>query len=255
MASAKSRNTEVSPLITTVGIVVIGGVFIEAAIIPGMLLGCSAFLAPKALKTLLRTSGPANKRYKKIVTTSAKAIAAPEFIAHIIKPSRSITKAFTFRVVSTSLDFGWNYAILGDIGVAAGLSSVSLVVAPIFYLVHETAWNIHRAQNLMSERVDHHISLTPSSVRSMRGPRLITASINSKVYKTITYRIFATLSEFGTNYVFARNVPQALSLTAFSAIIGPFIYYGHEIMWEYIEPEIRADTSKSKQLSKKYVDD
>lgn len=226
---------EVSPIVTTMGLVVIGGVFVEAALIPGILLGCSAFIAPKVLRAILRSKKSKIQEFHDPVISNTKPVRSPLFAEHIIMPTRSIAKMCTFRATSTGLDFAWNYAILGDVGVAAGLSSVSLVVAPLFYLIHETVWNIYSVQYSGSRRIIHDKSQFGGSLLSTNQFRITTSSDNSKILKTITYRLFATVSEFGTNYVFARNLPQALSLTAFSATMGPFIYYGHEIIWEKLD--------------------
>lgn len=54
---------------------------------------------------------------------------------------QAIAKTITFRVIVTSLDFTVNYVVLGEFATAAGLSAFALVVGPLFYLIHETAWN------------------------------------------------------------------------------------------------------------------
>ena len=70
----------------------------------------------------------------------------PEGRALVAAPRRftikqAIAKTITFRVIVTSLDFTVNYVVLGEFATAAGLSAFALVVGPLFYLIHETAWN------------------------------------------------------------------------------------------------------------------
>ena len=54
---------------------------------------------------------------------------------------QSVMKTVTFRVLVTGLDFSANYLILQNATVAAGLSAISVVGGPLFYLTHEAAWN------------------------------------------------------------------------------------------------------------------
>ena len=127
-----------------------------------------------------------------------------------------------FRAVVITLDFGANYLVLGEPATAAGLSAISLVGGPVFYLVHEVAWN--RA---------HRSGLT---VSAGRDPLVARA-----VVKTITYRTFATAMEFTTNYVVVGDVATAALLSAFGFIVGPFLYFGHEMAWGRLGP--RAETA------------
>jgi uncharacterized membrane protein len=41
----------------------------------------------------------------------------------------------------TSIEFTVNYIVIGELATAAGLSALAMVVAPLFYLGHEAAWN------------------------------------------------------------------------------------------------------------------
>src|SRR5262249_58935855 len=54
---------------------------------------------------------------------------------------QAIAKTVTFRIIVTTLDFTTNYIVIGELATAAGLSTFNLVVGPVFYLAHETAWN------------------------------------------------------------------------------------------------------------------
>ncbi|HKN26853.1 MAG TPA: DUF2061 domain-containing protein [Roseiarcus sp.] len=51
--------------------------------------------------------------------------------------------------------------------------------------------------------------------------------------KTIAFRIFATATDFATNFVVIGDVATAATLSAFGFVLGPFVYFGHEKAWEY----------------------
>jgi uncharacterized membrane protein len=51
--------------------------------------------------------------------------------------------------------------------------------------------------------------------------------------KTITFRTIATVMDFTANYVVVRDVATAVGLSAFAFVVGPFVYLGHEKLWDY----------------------
>src|SRR5207302_11166839 len=104
-----------------------------------MLIGGAVVLAPKYLRplfgpTVRRRNAPKRPRAKR------QELAAPVAPARLgIK--QAIAKTITFRIIVTTLDFTTNYIVIGELATAAGLSTFNLVVGPLFYLAHETAWN------------------------------------------------------------------------------------------------------------------
>src|SRR5262249_59753725 len=54
---------------------------------------------------------------------------------------QAIAKTITFRIIVTTLDFTTNYVVIGELATAAGLSTLHLVVGPVFYFFHATALN------------------------------------------------------------------------------------------------------------------
>jgi uncharacterized membrane protein len=56
---------------------------------------------------------------------------------------RAVVKTFTYRVIVTTIDFGANYFVTGELTTAAGLSSLLLVAGPIAYFAHEAAWHYY----------------------------------------------------------------------------------------------------------------
>src|SRR5262245_57352766 len=130
----------------TVGLSMLAGAaLLEAALIPGLVIGGAAVLAPKYLPTLRRglqpLFGPTARR--------RKARTAPRRERQDVKataPARlgikqAIAKTITFRIIVTTLDFTTNIVVIGEFATAAGLSTFNLIVGPVFYLAHETAWN------------------------------------------------------------------------------------------------------------------
>jgi uncharacterized membrane protein len=51
--------------------------------------------------------------------------------------------------------------------------------------------------------------------------------------KTITFRTAATVMDFTADYVFVGDVAIAAGLSAFAFLVGPFVYLGHEKLWDY----------------------
>jgi uncharacterized membrane protein len=59
--------------------------------------------------------------------------------------------------------------------------------------------------------------------------------VSRALAKTITYEVVTTVSEFGANYLFVRDLAAAAGLTAFSAVVAPFVYFVHEKAWDYYD--------------------
>jgi len=51
--------------------------------------------------------------------------------------------------------------------------------------------------------------------------------------KTITFRTIGTAIDFTTNYVVVADIATAAGLSAFGFVLGPFVYFGHERVWDY----------------------
>jgi uncharacterized membrane protein len=212
--------------VAATGAVAAGAVLLEAAIVPGLLIGAAAVLAPQ----LVLGRGRAKPRQKTAQKTTQRRGEAPLHerlskslgdLTHI-KFSRSVVKTITFRVIVTSLDFTANYLVLQQASTAAGLSAISLVGGPLFYFLHETAWNYL----VGSGKLQLATSRLPQSLAT-----------NHPLVKTITYRTFATIVEFTTNYVVVGDLATAALLSSFGFFLGPFVYYGHELAWERFSPE------------------
>jgi uncharacterized membrane protein len=216
----------------TVGVVVAGAALLELAIIPGVLIGGTAVLAPQYLpklgrgvRSLLNSSfwQRAEPAVPLPVRTDIKAALAPATV------KRAIAKTITFRIIVTTLDFSVNYVVLGELATAAGLSAFALVAGPLFYLAHETAWNY---LGVSDERVDLTILLPvgPEAEAPATAPGGLT--ISRALAKTITYRTIATVVDFATNYVVVGDLVTAVGLSASGFILGPFVYLGHEMVWD-----------------------
>src|SRR5580692_11271938 len=139
----------------TVGLgVLVGAALFETALIPGLLIGGVAVLAPRYLP-----KGTLPKLRRRVETLAEKALhrqpageatAAPQQqsvvgSAQNILPKfaigQAVAKTITFRIIVTGLDFTTNYLVIGEVATAAGLSTFNLIAGPLFYLAHEASWN------------------------------------------------------------------------------------------------------------------
>jgi uncharacterized membrane protein len=224
-----------------VGVTVLAGAaLLEAALIPGLLIGGAALLAPKAFPALRRGLRPlADAATRRRAEPEAPQPARPGqkkpplSLPASLGIGRAVAKTITFRIIVTTLDFTTNYVVIGELSTAAGLSTFNLVAGPLFYLAHETAWN-HFGP------LGETVTLSRSGFRASgetapEGERGFTMS--RALAKTITFRTFATIMDFTTNYVVVRDVATAAGLSAFAFFVGPFVYMGHEKLWDYYYPE------------------
>ncbi len=208
----------------TVGAVVAGAALLEAALIPGVAIGAAAVLTPGGLPWLRRNLAPLLKPAKRRPTPTIKPATAAPFGFPI---KQALAKTITYRIIVTALDFSWNYVVIGEVAAAAGLSAITLAVAPVFYFVHEAAWEYSSAKAKRAAGADGE---SPDATAPLVG--LGGYSVNRALAKTITFRTFATTTDFATNYVIVRDLPQAVMLTAFGFVVGPFVYLGHEMAWD-----------------------
>ena len=240
----------------TVGLTVLAGAaLLETALIPGILIGGGAVLAPRYLpkgalpslrrrvetlagKTIQQRSAPDASRQP---PTGAPQSMLPKFAI-----GQAVAKTITFRIIVTTLDFSTNYLVIGEVATAAGLSTYNLIAGPLFYLTHEAAWNyLGPADNAVGVP-----ALTKASTQTdaERGS-LSRFTISRALAKTITFRVIASTMDFATNYFVVRDVGSALILSASGFILGPFVYFGHEKAWDYFSrPRQGADLPPLKLL-------
>lgn len=218
-----------------VGIAVVAGAaLIEAALIPGLVIGGAAVLAPqfmpKALPRLLRRKArpAASSRQSNAPDAGRALVSSQTSLLPRFAVGQAVAKTITYRLIVTTLDFTTNYIVIGELATAAGLSTFNLVAGPLFYFAHEAAWNY----------VGHPESgvelplLTPTK----ENPEQVAiggVTLSRALAKTITFRTLATVTDFTTNYVVVGNVGQAVILSATGFVLGPFVYYGHEKAWDY----------------------
>ena len=230
----------------TLGVTVLAGAALfEAALIPGIVIGGAAVLAPRLLPSRQRRIANAGMRPRAPGKTSGQLSAvvsggaasdpkAAPLLSALLPArfglKRAIAKTITYRVIVTTLDFTTNYVVIGELAAAAGLSAFSLVVAPLFYLTHETAWNYYGPPG---NAVDVPVGLGGRRKGADPGARF---TISRALAKTITFRSIGTVMDFATNYVVVRDVATAAGLLAFGFVVGPFIYLGHEKVWDRFAP-------------------
>lgn len=216
----------------TVGLTVLAGAALfEVAVIPGVVIGAAAVLAPTYLPKLRRGLRPL---FDATIAQKSPAaprpvprdIAAPPSALTKVAIKRAIAKTITFRLIATTVDFSANYVVIGDFATAAGLSTIGLVIAPFFYLVHETAWIHFNRDEALADRPT--LIIFPPGATLGRGG----FAINRALAKTITFRSFATVMDFTANFVVTGDLAAAVTLTAFGFVVGPILYYGHERAWD-----------------------
>jgi len=201
----------------TVGLSVLAGAaLLEAALIPGIVIGGAAVLVPKYLPKLRLRPGPGS-------TVRQPRSPRQEIMPPAPSPARfgikqAIAKTVTFRIIITTLDFTTNYVVIGELAAAAGLSTVG----PVFYLAHETAWNYFGPPG---DSVRLSIAKTPIDGDGF--------TVSRALAKTITFRTIATVIDFTANYVVVRDIATAVGLSVFAVVVGPFVYLGHEKLWDY----------------------
>jgi uncharacterized membrane protein len=232
--------------VAALGAVAAGAAIVEAALIPGLLIGGAAVLAPRLLpRDMLSALGD---RRRRAAPPPVPAPSAPT--AHSAEPQASgepasfdtwhaVVKTFTYRVMVTTVDFGANYFVIGELATAAGLSSLSLVAGPIAYFAHEAAWHYYgpasaRHPNPLEAAV--HVPILGAAEGEENGrARFAGVKVSRAFAKTITYEVVTAVSEFSANYLFVRDLAAAAGLTAFSVVIAPFVYYVHEKAWDYYD--------------------
>ncbi len=221
----------------TLGLAAAAGVaLLEAALIPGLVIGGAAVLAPSYLPKLRRGFQPAfdamtrpRSRTAAAAASQSKTKAKPVVAKLGIK--QAIAKTITFRIIVTTLDFTSNYVVIGELSTAAGLSTFNLIFGPLFYLTHEAAWNYLGPVEDTPIRIQ-----LPSAFRfgSQDGTNAGQSVVMSRALaKTITFRTVATVVDFGTIYLVVGSAATAAALSAFGFVVGPFVYIGHEKLWDY----------------------
>jgi uncharacterized membrane protein len=234
-----SRGDSMSRSVAVGLTILAGAALFEAALIPGVVIGGAAVLAPRYLPGLRRRLRPlfgaaGSRRAGRPVSDPPADMAADMappaaasgagIAAFGIK--QAIAKTITFRIIVTTLDFTTNVLVIGELATAAGLSTFNLVAGPLFYFSHEAVWNYLGP----AETVD-----VPAGGFTM----------SRALAKTITFRTIATVVDFTANYVVVRDVATAAGLSAFGFVLGPFVYLGHEKAWEYFGTRRAPDTGGS----------
>jgi uncharacterized membrane protein len=218
-----------------VGVTVLAGAaLLEAALVPGIVIGGAAVLAPSltrfARRKLLgtaskprRRAAPAQAQGQELV--GQELVASPRALLPRFAFGQAIAKTITYRIIVTTLDFSTNYIVIGEFATAAGLSTFNFIAGPLFYLGHEAIWNYLGT----GDAVD-----VPVGEQGAWGR----FTVSRALAKTVTFRTLATAMDFTTNYVVVGDVASAVLLSATGFVLGPFVYYGHEKAWDYFGPQV-----------------
>jgi uncharacterized membrane protein len=232
--------------VATLGVVAAGVAIFETALIPGLLIDGAAVLVPRLLPRDLLRRVRAPRIASSWITRSKT---APSEIASSPVPASSaqaapderasfdtwhaVAKTFTYRAIVTTVDFGANYFVLGELTAAVSLSGLSLVAGPIAYFAHEAIWHHYGPASV---RAGVHVPI-PGVTAGEKNGRFANIEVSRAFAKTVTYEVVTGVSEFGANYFFVRDLVATAGLTAFSMVIAPLVYYLHEKGWEYYEAE------------------
>jgi uncharacterized membrane protein len=224
--------------------VVAGAALFEAALVPGLILGGAAWLAPKILTRRGGKAGGQKLKLVRIEKSSSRDVTVkpPAELVAKSQLGRTIAKTITFRLIVTTLDFTTNYIVIGEIATAAGLSTFNLIAGPLFYFAHEAVWN-----RLGPVEAGAGVRLTLPTSDPDSEPTQLT--ISPALAKTITYRTIATIVDFTTNYVVVGNVADAAILASAGFFLGPFVYFGHEKAWEYFAGDPAMKSNPERELA------
>ena len=225
----------------TVGLVVVAGAALfEAALIPAVVIGGAAVLAPKLLPTrrlrqalngvTRRRHAPAKTATVATDQTDQPGANAPWTILPKFAFGQAIAKTITYRVIVTGLDFTVNFVVIGELGTAAGLSTFNMIAGPLSYLGHEAVWNyLGPTEDTIALGT---LAGQHTDGDTAQGGGWQNFKISRALAKTVTFRTLATVMDFTVNYVVVRDVTQAVILSSSGFILGPFVYYGHEWVWD-----------------------
>ena len=209
--------------------VLAGAALLEAALVPGIVIGGAAVLAPSltrlARRKLLGTASRPRRRAAPAQAQGQELADAPRALLPRFAFGQAIAKTITYRIIVTTLDFSTNYIVIGEFATAAGLSTFNFIAGPLFYLGHEAVWNYLGT----GDAVD-----VPVGEQGAWGQ----FTVSRALAKTITFRTLATVMDFTTNYVVVGDFASAVLLSASGFILGPFVYYGHEKAWDYFGPQV-----------------
>lgn len=236
----------------TVAVIAAAVALLDVALIPGVIIGGASVLAPKYFQKLMRQArqrspaSPAStlgRPIKAVASPVGPSIAGiPRAAVPRLAIGQALVKTITFRIIVTTLDFSANYIIIGELAAAAGLSGFSLIVGPFFYFVHETGWNYLAASaehksGRWGDNIILPLGLPFSTGATPPQARRRAFTVNLPLAKTITFRTFATTMDFTANYVVVGDFATAAALSAFGFVVGPFVYLGHEIVWDWYKSQ------------------
>ncbi|MBV8744390.1 MAG: DUF2061 domain-containing protein [Xanthobacteraceae bacterium] len=244
--------------VALLGAVAAGAAIVEAALVPGLLIGGAAVLAPRLLPRDMMRRWVNQPRRTAPMASTPEALSAPVPDSGELAPFdtwHAVAKTFTYRVIVTTIDFGANYVVIGELAAAAGLSSLSLVAGPIAYFTHEAAWHYFgpasaRHANPLEAVVRVPIPGLAESQHNGRAP-FTSIKVSRALAKTVTYEAVTGVSEFGANYFFVRDFAAAAGLTAFSMLIAPLVYYVHEKAWDYYKASKTRSQSRHRAFTSK----
>jgi len=116
---------------------------------------------------------------------------------------RSVVKTITWRILATLTTMLLVYIFSSNLGLAASIGAVEIIVKLIFYYVHERVWQL--AKN---------------------DKKRLNAFL-----KSISWRVLASLITIGLVFSFGIKFGTASIIGSIELVIKLVIYYLHEELW------------------------
>lgn len=108
----------------------------------------------------------------------------------------------------------------------------------------ELAWKAVEAGKLnLLDATDPLPSLASPVAEAIQANAQHGSGLPRAVWKTLTYRSVATTMDFTSNVIAIGDVATSALLSAWSTLAGTWIYFGHELAWDYFgaAPEHHLD--------------
>lgn len=129
--------------------------------------------------------------------------------------SRAFAKAATYQTLSSLNDFAFGYLVAGSALVGGAMAAVTTVTEPVFYLVHEMAW-------------DAAIDRTGLDEADLLGPRMV------------TYGAINAGRVFGVGLLLTGSPAAALGYVGVSLVGDSLAFAFNDLAWSTFAPRHHA---------------
>lgn len=130
---------------------------------------------------------------------------------HLLK-ARAILKTISWRLVASIITTGIIFALTGRIMLAFSVIGIEMITKMLLYYAHEKGWSY------------------------IQKP--IIGTKKRALYKTVTWRIFASIDTLVIIFFFTGEALWATSATGLEIILKTLFYYLHERAWNHFRIEL-----------------